>query len=111
MLRCHISFKTTFEDGTRKGDMASQHQVQYASERDSNNLFTFANKGSVQNPVYTLEPARMLDPIPTMNRAMTRIVNSTYMDDYKVFAVESWLREAAPYLKATESELRYAPYA
>jgi hypothetical protein len=68
------------------------------------------NEGTIANPVYKLGDPALLDPIPTMNRALSRVTNSFFMDDYKISAVEHWLREATPFLKASESEIRYAPF-
>ena len=48
-----------------------------------------------------------------MNRALNRAMKSFFMDDYKIYAVEHWLREAEPYFKnAGEnfSEIRSSPF-
>lgn len=102
--------QSTFEDGTNKGSLARQYQVQYSGERDALNFKSIENKGTQNNPLYHLADASMLDPIPTMNRALSRITNSFFMDDYKISAVEHWLKEAAPHLEASASELHYAPF-
>jgi len=109
--------KTTFEDGTRKGSLASQYQVQFTSERDADELFTFRDVGTKYNPVYQYEPAKLIDPIPSMNRALSRIVNSTFMDDYKIFSMEHWIQEFAGQddpskgiLSTPLRELRYSPF-
>lgn len=100
----------TFKDGTKSGSDAQQFQVAYNLPRDSNQLRTLQDIGTQGNPLYNWQPAKLVDPIPTMNRSLNRAIQSTFMDDYKIFAVEQWLREAAPYLKASESELRSAPF-
>lgn len=102
--------QSTFEDGTRKGSLARQYQVQYTGERDAINLQALQNKGTQVNPLYQLGDATLLDPIPTMNRALSRITHSFFMDDYKISAVEHWLKEAQPFLQASASELHYAPF-
>ncbi len=103
-------YPTTFKDGTKSGSDAQQFQVAYNTQRDSNGLKTLEDVGSQGNPVYKYVPSKMVDPIPTMNRALSRAINSTFMDDYKMYAVEHWLKEAAPYLKASESEIKSAPF-
>src|SRR6266436_6411565 len=99
-----------FEDGTKSGSDAQQFQVAYSQARDSDEMFTIKDVGTRNNPIYKYIPANYVDPIPTMNRALSRAINSTFMDDYKISAVEHWLQEAIPYLKATESEVRSAPF-
>ncbi len=103
-------YDKTFKDGTTTGSLARQYQVQYAGERDAVGIKAVENKGSATNPLYRLADPSMLDPIPTMNRALSRITNSFFMDDYKISAIEHWLKEAQPFLKASESELRYSPF-
>lgn len=83
-----------FADGTREGSLARQHQVQYTGQRDDYEVFSFKDKGTKNNPVYDYEPAKYLDPMAALQRGMSRIVNSAFLDDYKIFSVEHWLREA-----------------
>lgn len=102
--------KSTFRDGTKSGSAARQFQVKYTGERDSYDMFTFANKGTRFNPQYSLETAALTDPIPTMTRALNRIINSTYMDDYKAYAIEHWLRENESLLNPSINDLRSQPF-
>lgn len=99
-----------FEDGTKRGSLARQNQVQFTGPRDSWEMQTARDIGTRGNPLYNYEPARLVDPIPTMNRAMTRIAHSSFMDDYKLFSVEHWIQEAAPHLRAELSDLRSSPF-
>lgn len=85
---------STFHDGTREGSLARQHQVEYTGKRDDYEVFSFKDVGSRSNPVYNYEPAKYLDPVPALNRGLNKIVNSAYLNDYKIFSVEHWLREA-----------------
>ncbi len=101
----------TFVDGTRHGSLARNFQTEYTGTRDSHDLFTFKNVGNKDNPVYKYEPADFTDPIVTMTRALNRIVNSTYMDDYKYSTVEHWLAENMDLLKADDDAIRAAPFA
>jgi len=101
-----------FTDATKHGDMSLQHLTEFSQERDRDTLMTLNNKGSISNPAYNWEPAPLLDAIPTMDRAMTKIANTTIMNDMKTQAIETWVREAREGLLAsglTESELQASP--
>lgn len=98
-----------FKDDTRNG-MARNFQIEFTGQRDAEGLKTIDNVGTLSNPVYNFRPAEKVDPIKVMNRGLSSIIHSTFMDDYKTFAVETWLREAAPYLKAHDSEIRSSPF-
>lgn len=106
------SIGSTFNDGTKRGSVARQYQVQYTGQRDAYDVFTFRNEGTKDNPLYRYEPARLVDPITAMNRGLSRISNSHYMDNYKIMAVEHWLREASQsgVIVAEESALRSSPF-
>ena len=98
------------EDGTRKGSLARQYSVQYSGERDAYDVLSVENRGTAYNPLYQLTDPAMLDPITTMNRSLSRIVNSFFMDDYKISAIEHWLKEASTHLNLKQSEIHYAPF-
>lgn len=100
-----------FRDGTRRGSAARNFQVQYTGRRDSFNLEGVNNsKGTHAHPIFDLEPAQMVDPIQSVNRATANIVRSTMMDDYKISAMEAWIKESEPWLQADPSELRSSPF-
>lgn len=101
---------STFRDGTRSGSDAKQFQTRYTEERDAEGLFEAKNVGTVNDPIFKFEPAKMVDPIPSINRAMNNIVRTTFLDDYKMYGVENWIREAAQYLNISEAELRSSPF-
>jgi len=102
---------STFQDRTKSGSLADQYKVGYTEERDADNPQQLRNIGSKNNPIYKFEPANMVDPITTMNRALNEITRSSIMDDMKIAGVETWLREAEPYLKARDiSEIRQSPW-
>lgn len=103
-------YPNTFRDGTRQGSLARTSQVEYTGERDAYDLNTINDHGTKGNPDFKYEPANFVDPMTTMNRALNRIMNSVYMDDYKISAVERWLRRASPYLKTEENDLRHSPF-
>lgn len=103
-------YGSTFVDGSRHGSMARQYQVKYTGERDSYDLMTFTDVGTKGNPIYNYEPARLVDPVPSMHKSLAGIINSSYMDDYKIFSVEHWLAEAKNFLKADDREINHAPF-
>lgn len=105
------NFQSTFQDRTKGGSLSRQYQVGYTQERDADNPMQLRNVGSKDNPIYKYEPARMVDPIVTMNRALNQIVRTTVMDDMKIAGIETWLREAEPLLKAPSiDDIRSAPW-
>lgn len=99
-----------FKDGTKEGSLARQSQIQFTGERDAFDVFTLTDEGTRRNPLYKIAPAKTVDPISVLNRGLNNIARSNFMDDYKTMAVEHWLKQAAPYLKATDSEIRHAPF-
>jgi hypothetical protein len=99
-----------FRDGTTRGSLNKQNQVQFTGERDSYELTTLVDNGTRGKPLYAWEPAKMVDPMPMMNRALQRIVNSRFMDDYKTFSVEHWIKEAENFLDVNKADLRANPY-
>ncbi len=99
----------SFTDGTKQGNPAMQSQIEFTGLRDGRELHTVNNVGTSYNPLYKYTAAEMVNPIETMNRALTRIVQSTYMEDYKMFAVENWLKQAKQYLNPTDKDLYSTP--
>lgn len=101
-----------FEDGSRTG-FANNFKVAYNTERHSDfNFRTINDIGSKENPIYQYQPAKLVDPLPTMNRALNRAISSAFMDDYKLYAIEHWLREAETHLEADGGigAIRSAPF-
>ncbi len=101
---------SSFQDAFQSGSDAKAWKVAYNQERDVDNLRTINDIGTKNNPLYNWEPAEMVDPTVTMNRALQRAVRSTFMDDYKISSVEHWLSEAAPFLKLKDTELFASPF-
>lgn len=85
-----------FKDGTRM-DLAAQHNYN-PNRPDDYGLFTLKNEGSKANPTYKVAPAEFVDVIPSMNRAMGRMVRTAYMADYKRTSVQEWLAQAKDHL-------------
>jgi hypothetical protein len=104
-------YGSTYENGTRRGSLARQFQVQYAGERDVDVLKQAYDRGTKNNPLFQYEDAKMVDPVTSINRAMSRIINSTFMDDYKIFSIEHWLKEAQQHLKLNDiNEIWSSPF-
>lgn len=100
-----------FVDATREGSPDRNFQVEFTGARDSRDLFEPIRQGSVSNPTYKFEPAELTDPVVTMTRALNRIVNSSYMDDYKISAVEHWLQENKSILNEDDiKRMRASPF-
>jgi hypothetical protein len=104
------SYHDTFRDATKSGP-ENNFKVAYNTERHSNmEMSTINDVGTQGNPIYAHQPAEMVDPLTTMNRALNRSINSTFMDDYKIYAVEHWLREAEKHLDYSQNEIRSSPF-
>lgn len=99
-----------FKDGTREGSLARQSQVEFTTERDAYDVFTLDDVGTRGKPLYQVAPAKLVDPITTMNRGLARIAKSNFLDDYKTMSVEHWLKQAEKYLKPSASEIWHAPF-
>lgn len=101
-----------FKDGTKTGSL-NNFKVAYNTERHSDgDLRTINDIGTKDQPIFAHQPADFVDPITTMNRSLNRSINSLFMDDYKRYGVEHWLREAEPYLEARGGvkEIRSSPF-
>lgn len=99
-----------FKDGTKSGSDARMAAIEFTGERDAYDLKQITREvGTDGNPVFSLQPARYVDPITTMDRGLSRIINTTVADDYKYFAQEHWLENAKMHIKADQDEIRSAP--
>lgn len=96
---------STFRDGTRSGSDALQFQTRYTQERDAEGLFEGINSGTVNDPIFKFEPAKFIDPVPSMNRALQNIISSSFMDDSKIYSIENWLQENKRWLSSKQQEL------
>jgi hypothetical protein len=78
----------TFKDSTREGPLARRH-----TEADADVLWMLHNS-TANKPLYNLIEAKTVDPIRALNRSISKITNSTFLDDYKLFAATHWIQEA-----------------
>ena len=97
-------------DTTKSSNLAKANAIEFTGRRDAEHLFTVDDKGTPNNPIFSYRPAEMIDPIDMINRSVTRLVNSTLMDDYKYASAEHWLQSAMPYLTASKEEVYHSPF-
>jgi len=107
--------KTTFKDGTREGSPAQRLNIEYSQQRDAYELNSLTHKGTRYNPLYGYGPTNRIDPLTTLNRGLKRIINSSYMDDYKATAIGNWLDQAYKMgvfddSKVTLNQIRSSPF-
>lgn len=100
-----------FVNGLRSGNPASMYNVAFTGERDVRELETILDQGSKGSPVWNHEPAKMVNPMTSLNRGLTGIINSFYFDDVKYSFMEHWLQEAAPYLDLRKGDLQRQGFA
>lgn len=100
--------KEMLKDGTKEGSLNKQWQVAFTGERDAEDVFTLI-PGGTGTALFQHQPAQFIDPIASMTRAMTSIVKSNFMDDYKIFSMEHWLQENSRLFK-TDVDWRTAPF-
>ncbi len=92
-------------------DVAHEGSARYLGEKyDTADVFSLGNEGTAANPLYRQKPVEYLNPITSLNRALVRIANASFMDDYKAFSVEHWIQEAKGYLNARPEEIMASPY-
>lgn len=97
-------------DFTRSGNTARSAKLNFTQERDAYGLHTIEDAGSIRNPVYQYRPAKLLDPLDSINRSMSHLANSMFMEDYKRFAVEHWMETAKNWLDVDTSDMRQNPF-
>lgn len=86
-------------DATREGSPARNYQVDFTGQREAYDLHAINNVGTLENPVYQKTPAQKVDPLSMLNRGMQTTINSLFMDDYKIYGVNSFLKSVESNLK------------
>ena len=102
---------TGFRDLTiRQHDVAEGVDQRFAQQRDQR-FYTIESLGTDLNPIINLVPAPLVDPLPTINRALSSAVRSRYFNDYRNSAVEAWVSQFANLIKGVDStdEIRSTP--
>lgn len=99
-------------DGTSSGSLARQFQVEFSGERDAQTMYTIMNEGSRDKPVWSYKPAEFADPITVLNRSLSRVIDSLWLEDYKISSMEHWLQEAINVgaFKESTDDIRSAPF-
>lgn len=98
-----------FRDTTRRGSLARQFQTEFTGERDAYDVFAMHSEGTQWNPVFLHRPADTVDPFTSINRAVSRITASTYMDDVKISSIDGWLQRAKSVLDVSADEWKDNP--
>lgn len=81
----------------------------YDDSERSEILTRIKEEGTQSNPVFKLEPAKILDPLAALDQASQQLIRSRYFEDYKHMAVETWAQNASKYLDMTPTEIRANP--
>lgn len=108
------NIENSFRDGTTSGSDARLAQIEFTGKRDAHELYTVGDggPGTMRNPLFSWEQGKYVDPITTMNRGLGRIVNSAFMDDYKLYAMEHTLQQWRPYISQSFlDKMKAAPWA
>lgn len=77
---------------------------------DTQELYSNGSKGTRSNPMWEYDPNTRIDPAAMVNRSMSNIIGSLFMDDYKKTAMDHWLQEAKPYLNVLPGVWKGSPY-
>lgn len=112
MYRDPMYKNSAFKDQTREiGDrfLESEYNKARGNMGDPFDIFTLRNEGTKANPDYKMGDLKTIDPMVSFQRAMSKAINSTYLDDYKVSAIEHWIQEAKPHLKISDRNLADSP--
>lgn len=96
----------SLKDNTKSGSLKAQHEVQYTSERDAHEMQFMKDEGTVGNPIYKLAPVQYVDPIVSMERGLSKIIHSTFLEPYKDYAIQHWLAEASNWLDPATADIR-----
>lgn len=95
----------SFRDATKEG-----YGRFFEKKPDPHQVFTLENKGTKANPLYNAMPAKFIDPLTSVNRALSKTINDQFLNDYKIYSVEHWVQEAKKFMNVSEHELNEAPY-
>lgn len=76
---------------------------------DPYDIFSASNTGTKGNPIWNVAPTKFVDPITSINRGLTRVINDLSLNDYKATSVEHWVQEAKNLLDYSDAQIRSAP--
>jgi hypothetical protein len=100
-----------FENEIRSSyNLYGQIDKKYASQRDETALTVKERLGQNQ-PLFALEPSKLLDPLATMNRGLANVMRGRFLNDYKIQSVETFIQEFGDLLKVEggKDEIRKNP--
>lgn len=72
-------------------------------------LWTVKELGSEMNPVYKLDVANTIDPLPTLNRSMRNIMTDRAMNDYRISSIEKFATEFEDVMTVSRDEFLRSP--
>lgn len=97
----------TFRDGTREGSLRQQANTEYGIGQEADQLYSLRADGTKANPMFHLEKPDFVDPLTSLNRGLSRIIDTLFMDDYRAYVAEHWTQQARPWLLKFESKSPY----
>lgn len=82
---------------------------QFTGQRDET-LLTPTERGSTESsPLFEFHKSSLVDPMSTLERAVTSAVRNRFLNDYKVSAAESFIQRYAGVMKTDLNTLRQNP--
>lgn len=84
---------SNFQDNIRSSyNLWNDIDKKFAGDRDLT-LPTIRESGTQENPLFNLKSSKLIDPLSTINSAMANVMRNKFMTDYKIQAVENWIKE------------------
>jgi hypothetical protein len=100
---------TNFKDSRQDPyNIYSDVNFEYAGKRNPI-IDTVDEVGTETNPVFNTRPSKTVDTMTSMNRAMSKIIESRYLNDLKGKEVEKFVREFGSELDVDPKELALNP--
>jgi hypothetical protein len=98
-----------FKDGRKDPfNIYSDVNFEYAGKRNPI-IDTIDEAGTETNPIFNTRPSKTVDVMTTMNRAMSKIIESRYLNDLKGKEIDKFVREFGDELDVDPKELAMNP--
>jgi hypothetical protein len=98
-----------FKDGRKDPyNLYSDVNFEYAGKRNPI-IDTIEETGTETNPIFNTRPSKTVDVMTTMNRAMSKIIESRYLNDLKGKEIDKFVREFGDELDVDPKELALNP--
>jgi hypothetical protein len=82
-----------FEDYSNSPwNLSQRDRIGYTGEKNSA-LWSTAEAGTEDNPLFKFSDARTVDPIATQVQALSRLIRSRHFNDYQISAAETFVEE------------------